>query len=64
MMLWKDLFAACALVLVFEGMLPFLKPEEWKRVMSVVARQSDSSLRMIGLVSMLVGVGLLYIVRQ
>ncbi len=62
-MMWNDLFAAIALVLVVEGMLPFLKPERWRRVMNIIARQSDHALRMMGLVSMLIGVVLLYTVR-
>lgn len=62
-MMWNDLFAALALVLVVEGMLPFLKPERWRQVMSTIAKQSDHSLRVIGLVSMLLGVMLLYAVR-
>ena len=62
-MMWNDLFAALALVLVVEGMLPFLKPERWRRVMNVIAKQSDYALRVIGLVSMLLGVVLLYAVR-
>jgi uncharacterized protein YjeT (DUF2065 family) len=61
--MWNDLFAALALVLVVEGMLPFLKPERWRRVMHTIAKQSDHSLRIMGLVSMLLGVILLYTVR-
>lgn len=63
-MMWNDLFAAIALVLVVEGMLPFLKPEKWRRVMNGIAKQSDHSLRIIGLTSMLLGVLLLYAVRS
>ena len=63
MMIWNDFFAAVALVLVVEGMLPFLKPERWRRVMHIIAKQTDQSLRIMGLVSMLLGVLLLYTVR-
>ena len=62
-MMWNDFFAALSLVLVVEGMLPFLRPERWRKVMNVIAKQSDHSLRIMGLVSMLIGVILLYIVR-
>ena len=62
-MMWNDFFTAVALVLVVEGMLPFLKPERWRKVMNIIAKKSDHSLRVIGLVSMLIGVILLYIVR-
>ena len=62
-MMWNDLFTALALLLVVEGMLPFLRPERWRRVMNTIAKQSDQVLRVMGLVSMLVGVTLLYAVR-
>lgn len=62
-MIWNDLFAACALVLVVEGMLPFLKPERWRRFINTMTRQSDQALRIMGLASMLLGVVLLYTVR-
>jgi len=62
-MMWNDLFTALALLLVVEGMLPFLRPERWRRVMNTIAKQSDQILRVMGLVSMLVGVTLLYAVR-
>ena len=62
--MWQDLFAAVALVLVFEGMLPFLKPEIWRRTMGRIADQPNNALRLLGLMSMLMGVVLLYVVRQ
>lgn len=61
--MWDDLLAAIALFLVFEGIMPFLNPEKWRRVMRVVAEQSDKSLRVMGLVSMLFGVLFLYVIR-
>jgi uncharacterized protein len=62
--MWQDLFAALALVLVIEGMLPFLKPEAWRRTMGRIATQPDNAVRLIGLASMLMGVALLYVIRQ
>jgi len=61
--MWQDLIAALCLVLVVEGILPFIKPDSWRRMMTVVAKQPDSALRTMGFVSMLVGVALLYVVR-
>lgn len=61
--MWHDLFAALALVLVIEGMLPFLKPETWRKTMGRIADQPDNALRFMGLTSMLMGVVLLYVVR-
>jgi len=60
---WQDLLGALALVLVIEGMLPFLRPETWRKTMGRIATQSDQTVRFIGLISMLAGVVLLYFVR-
>jgi uncharacterized protein YjeT (DUF2065 family) len=56
-------FIGVALVLIFEGMLPFLSPRIWRRVMQQMMMQSDRALHVFGLVSMLLGVALLYLVN-
>lgn len=61
--MWQDLFAALSLVLVIEGMLPFIKPEIWRRTMGRIAEKPDNALRLMGLTSMLMGVALLYVIR-
>jgi uncharacterized protein YjeT (DUF2065 family) len=60
---WQVLPAALALVFVIEGVLPFLSPARWRAMMMNVARLDDSSLRRFGLVSMVFGVVLLYLVN-
>ncbi len=62
--MWQDLFAALALVFVIEGMLPFLRPEVWRKTMGRMVEKPNNALRLMGLVSMLMGVILLYVVRQ
>lgn len=52
---------AVALVLVLEGLLPFLNPVAWRRVFEQVLRMSDGQIRFLGLSSMLVGLLLLYL---
>ena len=52
---------ALALVFVFEGLLPFIRPTMWRKFLTLIIAQSDSAMRMYGLVSMLLGVGLLYL---
>ncbi len=59
----NDLWAAVALVMVMEGIMPFLNPAFSRQTMLKLAEMDDSSLRTIGLVSMAVGLGLLYWVR-
>lgn len=61
--MWNDLFAALALVLVFEGIMPFVNPARWRNTIQLVSQQSDSALRTMGLSIMLIGAALLYLVR-
>jgi uncharacterized protein YjeT (DUF2065 family) len=52
--------AASALVLVLEGMLPFLSPARYRTVMVQVLALGDVALRRLGLLSMIAGVLVLY----
>jgi uncharacterized protein YjeT (DUF2065 family) len=61
--MWHELWIATALVLVIEGVLPFLNPRGYKAMMAAVSAMSERSVRIAGLVSMLVGVALLYLVN-
>lgn len=60
---WNDLLAALALVLVIEGILPFLNPEKYKSTMMQMAEFPQQTIRMIGFGSMLAGLVFLYLVR-
>ena len=60
---WGDLLAALALVLVIEGIVPFLNPQSLRKMLVTVAQLDDRTLRMTGLVSMVCGVVMLYLVR-
>jgi len=60
---WHDFGVALSLVLVIEGIIPFLYPGRWKEMVAVLAQFDDRSMRIIGLVSMLTGTGLLYLVN-
>ncbi|MDJ0881233.1 MAG: DUF2065 domain-containing protein [Gammaproteobacteria bacterium] len=60
---WTDLFAALSLVLVIEGLLPFINPTGYKNTMMQMATFPEKTIRMIGLGSMLTGVICLYLVR-
>lgn len=61
--MWHDLMAAMALVFVLEGILPFLSPTRYRRLMSQMLDMSDRGLRTLGLASMIVGLLALYLVR-
>jgi len=62
-LMWSDLLAALALVLVIEGMIPFLNPQSLRRMIETLGQLDDRSLRIAGLVSMVCGLIMLYIVR-
>ena len=58
----NDLFlSALALVLVFEGLLPFVNPGAWRRVFERALQLSDGQIRLLGLASLASGVALLLI---
>lgn len=59
----SKILMAVALVLVIEGILPFLNPAGWRRMMVMAAQLDDATLRAIGLTSMVLGVVLLYLVH-
>ena len=61
--LWQYLLSSLALVMILEGIFPFLKPGVWRKIMITATKQSDQLLRIIGLISMFIGVLLLYIVN-
>lgn len=53
--------AAVALMLVIEGILPFLAPAAWRETFRRMTEMSDGQLRFVGLSSMLGGLLLLYL---
>ncbi|MGR8920975.1 MAG: DUF2065 domain-containing protein [Gammaproteobacteria bacterium] len=61
--MFADLLAAVALMLVFEGIMPFLNPARFRRTLLMAAEFDDRSLRLVGLAAMGAGVVLLYVVR-
>ena len=54
---------AMALMLVLEGMVPFLSPDALRRMLVTLIQMDNRSMRIAGLISMLAGVALLYLVR-
>ncbi len=61
--MWDTLLIAFALMLVMEGMLPFLLPAMWREAFKKLTVAGDSQIRFIGLTSMLAGLLLLYLVK-
>jgi uncharacterized protein YjeT (DUF2065 family) len=61
---WVDFGIGIALVLVLEGMLPFLSPDLLKRTYANIVGLPDQTIRTVGLVSMVVGALLLTWLRS
>ena len=61
--MWDELGRAFCLMLVLEGIIPFLYPARWRKLVASLAIVSDHQLRTMGLVSMLLGAGLLYLIN-
>jgi len=52
-----------AMMLVIEGIVPFMLPELWREVFRKLVTLSDGQLRFIGITSMLSGLLLLYLAK-
>ncbi|HRP87508.1 MAG TPA: DUF2065 domain-containing protein [Gammaproteobacteria bacterium] len=61
---WTDLLSAIALLMVIEGLLPFANPRGSRRTMAMLAQMPDEKLRLAGLVSIIAGLVLLWVVRS
>ena len=61
--MWTELLVAVGLLLIIEGVLPFLNPDGLRNAMKQIARLNDSTLRFAGLTSMVLGCLLLYVIK-
>ncbi|HEY7773696.1 MAG TPA: DUF2065 domain-containing protein [Marinagarivorans sp.] len=57
------LLQAICLVFILEGIVPFLYPGRWRGLVAQLATVSDKQLRITGLISMLLGAGLLFLLK-
>jgi uncharacterized protein YjeT (DUF2065 family) len=61
---WTDLLAALAIVCIIEGIMPFSNPAAMKRLLARMSALEDREMRIVGLVSMLLGLAILFLVRS
>lgn len=59
----NNLLIAFALMLVLEGVVPFLAPSAWRETFRRLIQFTDGQVRFIGLTSMLAGIILLMVFR-
>jgi uncharacterized protein YjeT (DUF2065 family) len=52
--------AALGLMLVLEGLMPFLFPAVWRETLNKLSQLRDGQLRFVGLILMLIGLMLVY----
>jgi|TARA_B100001765_G_scaffold197696_1_gene148541 hypothetical protein len=53
---FKELFIAISLVLILEGLIPFISPSLYKRTLLQMLEISESSIRIMGLFLIILGV--------
>ena len=58
---WDTFWAALALVLVLEGLFPFISPGGWKRTFQRLLSMEEGQLRFFGLCSIALGLLLLWL---
>lgn len=61
--MWYEVFTALALVLVIEGLLPFISPNGYRKAVIQLAQLNLKNIRLIGFISMLIGILILYGIR-
>lgn len=54
-MIEHPIIAAIALVMIFEGIMPFISPKAWKGLLLQLAQMEDKHLRIFGATMMVVG---------
>ncbi len=61
--MWHELGVAIALLLILEGIFPFISPDGMRRALLAISQLPDQPLRFAGLASMLIGLVLLYVIN-
>ena len=62
--MWDMILTAFALLLVIEGIMPFLSPNSYRKMMIHILTCNNKILRSIGLIAMLIGALLMYLIHS
>ena len=62
--MWDMILTAIALVLVLEGIMPFVSPNSYRKMMIHILTCNNRTLRAIGLIAMLIGALLMYLIHS
>ena len=58
---WDVALSAVALMLIAEGLLPFVSPVSWRQIFEKAMQMSDGQIRFLGLTCMLAGLAMLLV---
>jgi uncharacterized protein YjeT (DUF2065 family) len=61
--MWVTLLTAFALMLILEGLLPFIAPKAWRDTFRRITELADGQIRFLGLSSIVAGIVLLFILK-
>ncbi len=61
--MWDELWLAIALLLIIEGIMPFINPAGIRRMLVMIIEMDDNALRVGGLASMIIGLLILYTIN-
>ena len=61
--MFVEIATAVCLMLIIEGILPFLYPGRWRQLVAKLASTDDNRLRLMGLVSMAIGLAVLFAIN-
>ncbi len=61
--MWAEIVRALALVIVIEGLLPFIAPDRWRAMLLQVIKVDSRSLRVFGAVMIGTGIIALQLLR-
>ena len=62
--MWHELWVALALVMVIEGLIPFINPKAYRRMVLMMSIMDDKSLRQTGFIIMVTGAILVYLLKH
>ena len=60
----NDFAIAFGLYMVIDGILPFISPRIWKKIMIFAIKQQENNIRVLGLSSMIAGLTILYLLNN
>ena len=61
-MIWQEILTVISILFIIEGLIPFISPSKYKNFVSSMSKLNTNNLRILGFISMIFGVLLLFLV--